>query len=186
MILIKDFCSGQSVGRCVAAAADLYDVIASRGVISNVTPGKGGLVWQWGSEIAQTLSRVAHNVVDTISLNGAQGPESYFTVINSSVSAVEAWMIELPDGTNCSAQVGTLSLGAPGKGTQRFLNVPKYGILNGQTIPGYGNVSRDFPSNAFGFHYGSVPLSQTGSLVFGGYDQSRVLRDAAADDWLIA
>ena len=73
MILMKDFCSGQSVGRCAAAAAGLYDVDASHDVIRNVTPGEIGLVWQWGSEMAQTLSGVAYNEVDTISLEGAEG-----------------------------------------------------------------------------------------------------------------
>lgn len=90
-----------------------------------MTPGASGLVWQWGSEIAQNLSGLAYNEVDTISLNGAQGPSSYFQVGNSSITAVEAWTIELPDGTNYSTQVGTLALGAPGKGNQPFSNVPK-------------------------------------------------------------
>ena len=71
------------------AAAGLYDVDASYNVIRNVTPGERGLVWQWGSEIAQSLNGVAYEV-DTISLNGAQGPESYFLADNSSISAVEA------------------------------------------------------------------------------------------------
>ena len=182
VIFTGSFCSGQSVGGCAAAAAGLYDLDASYNVIRNVTPGERGLVWQWGSEIAQSLSGVAYNEVDTISLNGAQGPESYFLVDNSSISAVEAWTIELPSGANYSTQVGTLSLGKPCQGFQHFPNVPNVGSVHGETIPGYGNASGDFPSNAFGLHYGSVPLNQTGSLVFGGYDQSRVLGDAAAFD----
>ena len=182
MILIEKFCNGESVGRCPAAAAGLYDIDASHNVIKNVTPGGSGLVWQWGSEIAQNLSGLAYNEVDVISLNGAQGPGSHFHVGNSSITAVEAWTIGLPDGTNYSTQVGTLALGAPGKGNQPFSNVPNFGNVNGQTIPGYGNVNGNIPSNSFGLHYGSVPLNQTGSLVFGGYDQSRVLGDAAAFD----
>ena len=182
MILTENFCSGQSVGGCAAAAAGLYDVDASYNVIRNVTPGESGTVWQWGSEIAEALSGVAYNGVDVISINGAQGPESYFTVGNSSISAVKAWTIELPNGANYSAQVGTLSLGAPGQGFQHFPKVPNVGSVQGETIPGYGNARGDFPSNAFGLHYGSVPLNQTGSLVFGGYDKSRVLGYAAAFD----
>ena len=147
-----------------------------------MTPGASGLVWQWESEIAQNLSGLAYNEVDTISLNGAQGPSSYFQVGNSSITAVEAWTIELPDGTNYSTQVGTLALGAPGKGNQPFSNVPNFGNVNGQTVPGNGNANGNIPSNSFGLHYGSVPLHQTGSLVFGGYDQSRVLGDVAAFD----
>ena len=111
MILAENFCSGQSIGGCAAAAASLYDVDASYNVIRNMTPGESGFVWQWGSEIGQTLSAVAYNEVDVISLNGAQGPKSYFTVGNSSISA-EAWTIERPNGANYSTQVGTLSLSA--------------------------------------------------------------------------
>lgn len=182
MVPIGKFCNGQPVGKCPAAAAGLYDVDASHNVIRNVTPGESGLVWQWGSEMAQNLSGLAYNVVDVISLNGAQGPDSNLQVGNSSITAVEAWTIELPDGTNYSTQVGTLALGAPGKGNQPFSNVPNFGNVNGQTIPGFGNLNGNIPSNSFGLHYGSVPLNQTGSLVFGGYDQSRVLGDAAAFD----
>lgn len=182
MIPIGKFCNGQPVGKCPTAAAGLYDVDASHNVIRNVTPGASGLVWQWGSEMAQNLSGLAYNVLDVVSLNGAQGPDSNFQVGNSSITAVEAWTIELPDGTNYSTQVGTLALGAPGKGNQPFSNVPNFGNVNGQTIPGYGNLNGNIPSNSFGLHYGSVPLNQTGSLVFGGYDQSRVLGDAAAFD----
>ena len=170
MILTDKFGNGQSVGRCPAAAAGLYDVDASHNVIRNVTPGESGLVWQWGSEIAQNLSGLAYNEVDVISLNGAQGPESNFEVGNSSITAVEAWTIALPDGTNYSTQVGTLALRAPGKGIQPFSNVPNFGNVSGQNISGYGKLDGNIPSNSFGLHYGSVPLNQPGSLVFGGYD----------------
>ena len=182
MIPIGKICNGQPYDKCPAAAAGLYDVVDSHNIIRNVTPGESGVVWQWGSEIAQNLSGLAYNVVDVISLHGALGSDSNFQVGNSSITAVEAWTIELPDGTNYSTQVGTLALGAPGKGNEPFSNVPNFGNVNGQTIPGYGNQNGNIPSNSFGLHYGSVPLNQTGSLVFGGYDQSRVLGDAAAFD----
>jgi hypothetical protein len=67
---------------------------------------------------------------------------------------MDEWTIRLPNGTNYSSQVGTFSLYPP---------------------------SSVF-SASFGLHYGSVPLDLVGSLVYGGYDQSRVLGDAAILD----
>ena len=84
-----------------------------------------------------------------------------------SIIAVDEWMIELPNGTNYSSQVGTLSLGATG--TQAFSNVPNYGEVDGNNVPANNG---DIPSGSFGVRYGSEPLNQVGSL---GDDQSRVL-----------
>lgn len=49
---------------------------------------------------------------------------------NSTMSAVDSASITLPDGSNYSIQLGTLSLGAPGDGVQPF------GNINGETSPG--------------------------------------------------
>ena len=95
-----------------------------------------------------------------------------------SIIAVDEWMIELPNGTNYSSQVGTLSLGATG--SQAFSNVPNYGEVDGNNVPAFGANNGDIPSDSFGVHYGSVPLNQVESLVLGGYDQSRVLGDTAS------
>ena len=46
--------------------------------------------------------------------------QSTFVVPNSTISAVNAWQIELPDGSYCTAQVGSLSPGALGTGVQAF------------------------------------------------------------------
>ena len=101
---------------------------------------------------------------------------------NCSIIAVDEWMIELPNGTNYSSQVGTLSLGATG--TQAFSNVPNYGEVDSNNVPTFDANNGYIPSDSFGLYYGSVPPNQVGSLVFDGYDQSRVLGDAAAFDFV--
>lgn len=86
--------------------------------------------------------------------------------------------IMLPDGTNYSTQVGSLSLGAPGTGIQPLgtdISNSAFGDINGQTYPGSLAAQNVTPSNSFRLHYGSASLDQMGSLVWGAYDQSRVL-----------
>ena len=141
-----------------------------------------GFVKEGGSEMAQNLSSRARFVVDDIKINGAQSLRSSMKIGNSTITAVDAWLIELPNGTNYSAQVGQLSLGAPGKGVQYFSKVPDFGDVDGETIPVSGFADGNLPSTSFGLHYGSASLNQVESLVFGGYDQSRVPGDAAAFD----
>ena len=76
------------------------------------------------------------------------------TEVMCHITVMDEWTIRLPSGTNYSSQVGTFSL------------YPWDPLI----------------STSFGLHYGSVPLGLVGSLVFGGYDQSRVLGDAAVID----
>ena len=52
----------------------------------------------------------------------------------------------------------------------------------GQTVPGYTYAQGVLASNSWGLHYGSASPRQEGSLVFGEYDQTRVLGDAGAFD----
>ena len=158
---------------CLGDKVGLYYSSASETAIQNFTDAVG-LIWQWESDQTTDLQGKAVNVLDTVRMQALTGP---FGIPNSTISAVNAWQIQLPDGTYYSAQVGTLSLGAPGTGEQQFGD-----NWTGQTIPGFMSASGITASNSWGLHYGSVPLNQEGSLVFGGYDQSRVLGDVGAFD----
>lgn len=164
MILTKAFCNGSGPAECPAANAGLYNINSSHNVIRNVT-NEPGLVWQWCSETALNITGSANNVVDVMTLSGVQGEA--MTVGNSTIAAVDSASITLPDGSEYSIQVGTLSLGAPGDGVQPFGNV------EGETFPGVSadpDSTPSVPSNAFGLHHGSSSLNQVGSLVWGGYD----------------
>ena len=188
MILRRSFCndngtiSADSSSECLAKKAGLYWVLGSTTVQQNISKAPG-LVWQWGSSYVDNVGGLAVNVLDTMTIPALQGA---FTVYNSTISAVQAWQIQLPDGTWYSAQVGTLSLGAPGTGVEMF-NATEFG----QTVPGFAYNNGATASNSWGLHYGSASLSQEGSLVFGGYDQSRALGnmgvyDLAADNGMRA
>lgn len=164
---------GDGSSQCLAEKAGLYQCDASKTVQKNVTD-EVGLIWQWGSNMVDNVRGMAVNVLDTITIPALQGA---FTVYNSTISAVQAWQIELPDGTYYSAQVGTLSLGAPGTGIQPFS-----ATVSGLTVPGFAYAQGAVASNSWGLHYGSASLNQEGSLVFGGYDQSRALGDMGVFD----
>ena len=179
MILRRAFCNddgtlfGDDSKPCLAKKAGLYAEIDSKTVRRGFTHAVG-LVWQWWSNYAEDVHGLAENVLDTMRIPALH---DNVAVLNSTISMVQAWEIGLPDGTHYSAQVGTLSLGGPGTGIQTFS-----ANATGQTIPGYAYVQGLVASNSWGLHYGSASLSQEGSLVFGGYDQSRVLGDVGVFD----
>ena len=180
MILRRLFCDDNGTtsvdgsSKCLAEKAGLYNLSLSKTVLQDFTD-EVGLIWQWGSQAAETIHGSAVNVLDTMVIPALQGT---LAVSNSTISAVRAWQIELPDGTNYSAQVGTLSLGAPAAGIQPFSTT-----VTGQTGPGFAYSQGTVASNSWGLHYGSASLDQEGSLVFGGYDQSRALGDVGAFDF---
>ena len=179
MILRRSFCNGNGTvfadgsSECLAEKAGLYFVVGSTSLQQNVTK-ETGLVWQWGSSYVDNVGGSAVDVLDTMTIPTQQGA---FTVYNSTISAVRAWQIQLPDGTWYSAQVGTLSLGAPGTGVEMYSATEI-----GQTVPGFAYNKGATGSNSWGLHYGSASLSQEGSLVFGGYDQSRALGNLGVYD----
>lgn len=175
MINTQAFCDGSGNASCPAASAGLYNYKNSSTAIQNVSSSVG-LIGQWSSQDALNQSGIAKDVVDTIVLSTPFGP---FGIRNSTISAVDASQIELPDGTSYSTEVGTLSLGAPGNGVQPF---QPYDDLEGQTIPGQLANEGAISSNSFGLHIGSASLNQVGSLIFGGYDQSRVLGEVGLFD----
>ena len=179
MILRRNFCNGNGtdfadgISECLAEKAGLYYVAGSTSVQQDITK-EPGLVWQWGSSNVDNVRGSALNMLDTMTIPTQQGA---FSVYNSTISAVRAWQIQLPDGTWYSAQVGTLSLGAPGTGVEMY-NATEIG----QTVPGFAYDKGATGSNSWGLHYGSASLSQEGSLVFGGYDQSRALGNIGVYD----
>lgn len=174
-------CNGSSASACPAARAGLYNTKDSHNAIRNFT-NKPVLVYQWSSQAALNISAKATSVLDVMSINTLGG---VVTVGNSTLAAVDTSQIMLPDGTKYSTQVGSLSLGAPNSGLQPFgtdISNPVLGDINGQTFPGALAARNDTPSNSFGLHCGSASLNQAGSLVWGGYDQSRVLGDIGSFD----
>ena len=167
MIPTQQLCQGVS-SVCFAASAGLYDASDSTTAISDNSPG---LVWQWGSSAAINTTGQAVEMTDVMYMNTSEG---LVKVPNSTISAINQQNIFLPDGGRLQVQLGSLSLGAPGSGTQSL----KTGI--GQNFPSYLAMQNVTPSNSFSLHYGSASLGLAGTLVWGGYDQSRVLGDVGS------
>lgn len=164
--------SNNGPGTCLAAQAGLYDPLDSPTARQNFTAQAGSL-GQWGSDTALNLTGQASDVYDTVTVfNDGQGRKN---MNNITLSAVAASNYTLPDASHYPMEVGSLSLGAP----QTKQN---YNLAQGWTVPGWLRDDNDTASNSFGLHYGSASLNLTGSLVFGGYDKSRVLGSVGSFD----
>ena len=174
LVLTDAICaaSNNGPGPCLAEQAGLYDPLDSLTARQNFTAQEGSL-GQWGSDTALNLTGKAYDVYDTVvAFNDGQGR---VIMNNITLSAVAASNYTLPDGSHHPMQVGSLSFGAP-QTTQN------YNIAQGWTVPGYLRDHNNTASNSFGLHYGSASLNLPGSLVFGGYDQSRVLGPVGSFD----
>ncbi|KAK4870252.1 hypothetical protein LT330_005306 [Penicillium expansum] len=126
----------------------------------------------WGSlDISQTnaipVYGKAHRSIDTMSLSGTDIP-------NTNLITVEDGYQTYPGGKNYPLEVGTLALGAQGT-NQTF------GGIGGNIVTGWlWDVLKGIESYTYGMHIGSSSLGIPGSLMLGGYDQSRVLGDVSA------
>ena len=108
---------------------------------------------------------VGPDVQDFIQIRGV-GDQTAHTVNGFIMAATHGWNITLPSNRSYAAEVGILGLGPPG-------SIP--GLANMSTIPNQLKSSNAIGSNSFGMHIGSVSQEILGSMVLGGYDQSRVI-----------
>ena len=159
---------------CSSTKAGLYDEADARSVISNFTTATEAL-GRWGSGAAMNVHGSGDNLLDTLTLEtNLQGSTS---ISNCTIFATSNYSVSLANGTTYPMAVGSLSLGA-------WLPQQSWGQGNyqGWTIPSYLQNTSRIPSNSFGMHIGSALFGIEGSLVFGGYDQSRVLGDVGTYD----
>ena len=119
----------------------------------------------WGSEVARKQSANASAVLDTVRMQTWPNPIS---VPNSAIDAVHDDSIMLPDGTNYQPQVGSLALGS-------IKGETEYSKGSGNIIPNYLAAQNITPSASVSLHYSSANLGPDGSLIWGGYDQNRVI-----------
>ncbi|EKV10018.1 hypothetical protein PDIG_27120 [Penicillium digitatum PHI26] len=92
---------------------------------------------------------------------------------SSNLITVEDGYQTYPGGQNYPLEVGTLALGA------QYVN-QTFGDVGGNLITGWlWNGSQTIQSNTYGMHIGFFALGIPGSLMLGGYDQSRVLGDVS-------
>ena len=162
IVFNTDYCSNSDTFFCPAGKAGLWDVKNSRTAMQNVREAPA-TVWEWGSSAAIDQTGLASEVVDQMTISTLQG---LVTVNNTALASVSADDFHLPDGSPWAQMAGSLSLGGA---NLDFKNV------TGHTIPAYLAGEYEISSNSAGLHYGSANLGLEGSLVYGGYDQSRAI-----------
>jgi hypothetical protein len=90
----------------------------------------------------------------------------------------------LPDGSTYPLTIGKLALGAP-EFNQSWLHFPPNPRWNGTFITSNMFGDGRAPSNSYGMHIGSAAFGIPGSLMIGGYDQSRVLSPVSSQPYAI-
>ncbi|PQE30194.1 aspartic-type endopeptidase protein [Rutstroemia sp. NJR-2017a WRK4] len=166
-ILGKSVCDDED--DCLASNAGLFDTSASTsykqvndsGVISDTTFARqaGALPMLDGS---------AHTGLDRLSIP-IDGSDSE-TIDNLELLVIESAHQSLANGSKYIPEVGTLALGSPDS-NQSLSNTNLTGQYLSSALYSQGKI----PSNSFSLHIGSAALKIPGSLVFGGYDESRAL-----------
>ncbi|KAJ5835989.1 hypothetical protein N7447_002015 [Penicillium robsamsonii] len=172
VILVDTVCSDNSTP-CYASRAGLFDLNASTSAVTLNTPtDPNDLKWlsdqkssgvnNWGG-----TGYVKEGVLaDTITLQNGH------SVPNVSMATIYEAYQEYPNGKKYPVSVGTLSLG--GTKPTHVVDGSRFNLLSAWEH--WNDSSSDrIPSYSWGMHIGSVEPDIPGSLVLGGYDQSRVL-----------
>ena len=171
-ILTDKFCNGS----CAAQASGLYNAIKSptADYKSITSPGS---ITGWGADAPMNMTGMGMWVLDTMKIGTGSSAQ---TLSNMALSTQFWGKNELPNGTTYAPRVGNLGLGCPDP-TLKF-TAWNGSDVTGQHLTGSLRSSNAIPSSSFGLHIGSVPNGQQGSLILGGYDQSRIVGKVAAYD----
>jgi hypothetical protein len=109
--------------------------------------------------------------MDTLLIYGLPGIPNGDLILHRDIYMV------YPDGTPYPLSVGTFALGGAGPSINQTFSLPDAPSINASLVPGWLYANNRTPSNSFGLHIGSARLSIPGSLLFGGYDENRVVGD---------
>jgi len=172
-ILIDTVCTDNASIPCYAGRAGLFNISASTSGVTLQTPtNTSQMAWlsdqssagvnKWGG-----TGHVKEGVLaDTLTLQN--GP----TVPNLSMASIYDAYETYPNGKAYPVSVGILSLGGPKP--IHTVDGNNFNLLCAWEY--WNDTSSDrIPSYSWGMHIGSVEPVIPGSLVLGGYDQSRVL-----------
>ena len=168
-LISSSICNGQT--KCAAKAAGVYDAATANPPVAPGDISRAGFVDQWDAGPETNLSGTGDLMLDTMAFTDSANKA--FSLPPVPISLIEQASIMLPNGTSYAPEVGNLALGSP-------VQTSTYNLTNGSSVtgfllPGYLFNTSQTPSNSFGLHIGSVPQGQAGSLIFGGYDQSRAV-----------
>ncbi|PYH41785.1 aspartic-type endopeptidase [Aspergillus saccharolyticus JOP 1030-1] len=168
-ILTDSICDNKTLSStCYAAQAGTYNQSESSSAYPLSTTSWETLYW------AVEGKGIEGDLGDQISF----GP----TVPNVSIQAVYQTYQIYPNEKAYPVQVGYLALGAPW--TTATLDNVTLNIITAWLYESGGDNA--IPSYSYGMHIGSVNSHIPGSLVLGGYDQSRVLGNASAQSISLA
>lgn len=123
----------------------------------------------WFAQAASNSTNSGRGVFDEIAILSKLSDVDAFPINASIMAADSYWVFDLPSGKNYTTDVGILGLGPDAEGEPDKAK----SILNQMKTKG------DITSNSFGLHMGSVAHGQSGSMILGGYDQSRALGNYA-------
>lgn len=177
-----EYCNNEP-SSCPALQAGLFDSANSRTIVEGF-PNDETIIDNWGSGSALRQTGEVRRVLDTITMYVAQNntppsgndSETSLFIANATIKLVEEESIGLPSGLTYSPPVGMVSLG----GSRRHATYDENVI--GAVLPGRLAAQNIIASNSFGLHYGSADLKLGGSLVWGGYDKSRLIGEVGAFD----
>jgi len=166
-ILTSDYCSQNST--CSATKAHLYN--KERSQVDN-TGSNGEIQWAPGPNFMSGLDMAGDDAtswIDNMSLGD-------LTVPNTSLALLSNAYAVYPNEQWYPISVGCLGIGAPITVNQSFTTGDGPAI-NASLVPGWLNFKEMIPSNSFSMHIGSADPPMPGSLIFGGYDQNRIIGD---------
>ncbi|KAM3084628.1 hypothetical protein ACMFMG_001267 [Clarireedia jacksonii] len=165
-ILSKSVCSDGN--DCTASNAGLFDTSASTSYKQINDSGTiSDTIFASQAGALPMLDGSAHTGLDSLSIS-IDGSDSE-TIDDFELLVIESAHQTLTNGSTYIPEVGTLALGAP-ESNQSFSNINLTGQYLSSALYSQDRIS----SNSFGLHIGSAALQIPGSLVLGGYDESRV------------
>ncbi|RAH64153.1 putative aspartic-type endopeptidase [Aspergillus aculeatinus CBS 121060] len=181
-ILLSSICSNTSLSSyCYANRAGVFDKLTSTtyddtAIRLTINDGTWGPL-HFGAVTDNPIYGTAKWALDSIDISGVMVP-------NVSLNVVDQGYQIYPDGTNYPLELEVLSLGAPSL-QQQFANRGQ-ATINGTFFDRYLFTSgggQAIPSYSYGMHIGTPTYNLAGSLLLGGYDQSRVLGEVSSQPY---
>lgn len=175
-ILLDSVCSTPNLtgSSCLADNAGTYNIGTSHTTFipSDNSNDTSDMTWISGADNA-FVNKFSGNAY---AKEGQLGDVFNFagtSIPNVSVSGIYEAYQTYPNGKKYPVEVGTLALGAPA--LNHTVNNATYNL-----IESYLWKTQQIPSYSWGMHIGAVAPSIAGSLVMGGYDQTRVIGNVSS------
>ncbi|RAH85547.1 hypothetical protein BO86DRAFT_271948, partial [Aspergillus japonicus CBS 114.51] len=181
-ILLSSICSNTSLSSyCYANRAGVFNKLTSTtyddtAIRLTINDGTWGPL-HFGAATNNPIYGTAKWALDSIDISGVVAP-------NVSLNVVDQGYQIYPDGTNYPLELGVLSLGAPSL-QQQFANRGQP-TINGTFFDSYlytSGTGQAISSYSYGMHIGTPTYNLAGSLLLGGYDQSRVLGEVSSQPY---